>query len=37
MRELHGFERQVRKLAKSDSRVRLAMTAPGVGAIVDGH
>jgi len=34
LRELHGFERQVRKLAKSDSRVRLAMTAPGVGAIV---
>ena len=34
LRELNGFERQVRKLAKSDSRVRLAMTAPGVGAIV---
>jgi transposase len=34
LRELDGFERQVRKLAKSDSRVRLVMTAPGVGAIV---
>ena len=34
LRELNGFEREVRKLAKSDRRVRLLMTAPGVGAIV---
>jgi transposase len=34
LRELNGFERQVRKQAKSDDRVRLVMTAPGVGAIV---
>jgi transposase len=34
LRELSGFDKQVRKLAKSDSRVRLVMTAPGVGAIV---
>ncbi len=34
LRELNGFERQVRKQAKSDSRVRLLMTAPGVGPIV---
>jgi len=32
--ELNGFEAQVRKLARSDSRVRLLMTAPGVGVIV---
>ncbi|MGO9546084.1 MAG: transposase [Rhodomicrobium sp.] len=34
LRELNGFEKQVRKLPRSDSRVKLAMTAPGVGAIV---
>lgn len=34
LRELCGFERQVRLLAKSDQRVRLLMTTPGVGAIV---
>jgi transposase len=34
LRELNGFEKQVRKQAKSDARVRLTMTAPGVGAIV---
>jgi len=32
--ELNGFEKQVRKLAKSDSRARLLMTVPGVGPIV---
>ena len=32
--ELNGFEKRVREAAKSDSRVRLVMTAPGVGAIV---
>jgi len=34
LRELNGFEKQVRKHAKGDARVRLAMTAPGVGVIV---
>ena len=34
LRELNGFEKQVRKQARCDSRVRLVMTAPGVGAIV---
>ena len=34
LKELNGFEKQVRKLARSDSRVRLLMTAPGVGVIV---
>ena len=34
LRELNGFEKQVRKLARGDARVKLAMTAPGVGAIV---
>jgi transposase len=32
--ELNGFEKQVRKQAKGDSRVRLLMTTPGVGPIV---
>src|SRR5271165_4197020 len=32
--ELNGFEKQVRKAAQGDERVRLLMTAPGVGAIV---
>jgi transposase len=34
LRELNAFEKQVREQAKSDARVRLTMTAPGVGAIV---
>ena len=34
LKELNGFEKQVRKLAKSDARTRLLMTAPGVGPIV---
>ena len=34
LRKLNGFETQVRKLTRSDSRVRLLMTAPGVGVIV---
>ena len=34
LRELCVFEKQVRLLAKSDRRVRLLMTTPGVGAIV---
>ena len=34
LKELNGFEKQVRKLARCDARVRLLMTAPGVGAIV---
>ena len=34
LRELNGFEKQVRQQAKADGRARLAMTAPGVGAIV---
>ena len=34
LRELNGFETQVRKLARGDNRVRLLMTAPGVGPIV---
>jgi len=34
LRELNGFEKQVRKLARSDARARLLMTAPGVGPIV---
>src|SRR5271167_5010901 len=34
LREFNGFEKEVRKLAKGDSRARLLRTAPGVGAIV---
>ncbi len=34
LRELNGFEKQVRKQAKGDARARLLMTAPGVGPIV---
>jgi transposase len=34
LRELASFDKQVRQLAKGDARVRLAMTAPGVGPIV---
>jgi transposase len=33
-RELAGFEKQVRTLARSDMRARLLMTTPGVGAVV---
>ena len=34
LQELNGFEKHVRKLARSDARARLLMTAPGVGPIV---
>ena len=34
LKELNGFEKQVRKLARGDDRARLLMTAPGVGVIV---
>lgn len=34
LRELNGFERQARQQARSNARVKLVMTAPGVGAIV---
>ena len=34
LKELNGFEKQVRNLARGDNRVRLLMTAPGVGVIV---
>jgi len=34
LRELNGFEKQLCKLARGDNRVRLLMTAPGVGVIV---
>jgi transposase len=34
LKELNSFEKEVRKLARGDSRVRLLMTAPGVGVIV---
>jgi transposase len=33
-RELAGFEKRVRSMARSDGRVRLLMSTPGVGAIV---
>jgi transposase len=33
-RELAGFEKKVRSIARCDARVRLLMSAPGVGAIV---
>jgi transposase len=33
-RELRGFERRVYAMARDDGRVRLLMSAPGVGAIV---
>jgi transposase len=33
-REFNGFERRLRALARSDTRVRLLMTTPGVGTIV---
>lgn len=34
LRELNGFEKRVRQQARQDKRVRLIMTAPGVGPIV---
>jgi transposase len=34
LREFNGFEKRVRAAARSDARVRLLMSAPGVGAIV---
>jgi transposase len=34
LREFKGIERRVRLIARSDARVRLLTTAPGVGAIV---
>ena len=34
LRELAGLEKRVRTLARDDARVRLLMSAPGVGAIV---
>ena len=33
-RELAGFEKRVRSIARSDERVRLLLSTPGVGAIV---
>ena len=33
-RELAGFEKRVRSIARSDGRVRLLMSTPGIGAIV---
>jgi transposase len=33
-RELNGFEKRLRTLARSDPRVRLLMSVPGVGTIV---
>jgi transposase len=33
-RELDGFEKRLRSLARSDTRARLLMTTPGVGTIV---
>ena len=34
LRELNGFEKRVRAMAREDKRVRLLMSAPGVGPIV---
>jgi transposase len=34
LRELKGFEKRVRLMARDDKRVRLLMTAPGVGVVV---
>jgi len=33
LREFNGFERQVRAIARADSRARLMMSAPGIGVI----
>ena len=34
LREFGGFEKRVRAMARTDTRARLLMSAPGVGAIV---
>jgi len=34
LRQLNGFEKRVREIARCDARVRLLMSTPGVGAIV---
>jgi transposase len=34
LRQLNGFEKRVREVARCDARVRLLMSTPGVGAIV---
>jgi transposase len=34
LREFSGFEKRIRAMARTDPRVRLLMSAPGVGAIV---
>lgn len=34
LREFNGFDKQVRTMARDDARVRLLMSAPGVGPIV---
>jgi transposase len=34
LRELAGFDKRMLQLAKAEARMRLVMTAPGVGAIV---
>jgi transposase len=34
LREFNGFERRMRAISRADARVRLLMSAPGVGAIV---
>lgn len=34
LRELDGFEKRIRTLARTDARSRLLMSAPGIGAIV---
>jgi transposase len=34
LRELNGFDKRVRMMARDDTRVRLLMSAPGVGPIV---
>jgi transposase len=34
LRQLNGFEKRVREVARYDARVRLLMSTPGVGAIV---
>jgi transposase len=33
LKELNGFEKQVRRQAKGDARTQLLMTAPGVGPL----
>jgi transposase len=34
LRQLNGFEKRVREIARHDARIRLLMSTPGVGAIV---